>query len=221
MLAVEILDAMKAAGASAEVLLAAIRAAQEIEDKKTAERRARDTERKRKSRASQNVTVTSRDGRGQPVTPCDISDPPCSNTPPVKEDTSSPPRGGSEGASAPVYADSVHELWGEGVPILIDLGMTDRNARGFIGRCLKSTKNDAQLVLGAIQRARDHRVIQPESWITRALSKPNGNGHAQEDRTVVGGIDRVLAKLREFDQPGGGGEPSQGDVRLLSKGRRE
>jgi hypothetical protein len=88
-----------------------------------------------------------------------------------KEDISVP---NGTGAGAPIYTDSRHELWGEGVPILISLGVPERQARSMIGSWLKLTKDDAQAVLGAIQRARDHRAHNPIPWITNALKgQPN------------------------------------------------
>ncbi|MHC2255108.1 hypothetical protein ACVILK_004800 [Bradyrhizobium embrapense] len=92
-----------------------------------------------------------------------------------KEESTKSTEGSSElrsappSASAPVYTDSRHELWGEGAPILISLGVGEKQARSMIGSWLKSTKDDAQAVLGAIQRARDHRVHNPIPWITNAL----------------------------------------------------
>jgi uncharacterized protein YdaU (DUF1376 family) len=119
----------------------------------------------------------------------------------------------------PVYTDSRHELWGEGVAILTQLGTPERSARANIGRWLKHQRDDAQAVLGAIQRARDHRIIDPIPWITRAL---DGGLHVAEDRSVHAGIDRVLARIRDFDssrvESGAGGEPRQADVRLLPQG---
>jgi uncharacterized protein YdaU (DUF1376 family) len=76
-------------------------------------------------------------------------------------------------AGAPVYTDSRHELWGEGVPILISQGVAEKQARSMIGSWLKSTKDDAQAVLGAIQRARDNRVHNPIPWITNSLKVPS------------------------------------------------
>ena len=83
-----------------------------------------------------------------------------------KEDISVP---NGTGSGAPIYTDSRHELWGEGAPILISLGVVEKQARSMIGSWLKSTKDDAQAVLGAIQRARDHRAHNPIPWITNAL----------------------------------------------------
>ncbi len=84
-------------------------------------------------------------------------------------------RSASPAAAAPVYTDSRHELWGEGVPILVSMGIAESGARGNIGRWLKTMRDDAQAVLGAIQRARDNRVVNPVPWITQALAgPPNG-----------------------------------------------
>jgi hypothetical protein len=61
-----VVDALVAAGATAEMIAAAVRAHCEQEDFAKAEKRARDAERQRKSRMSRDVTVT----------PCDSCDTP-------------------------------------------------------------------------------------------------------------------------------------------------
>jgi hypothetical protein len=96
-----------------------------------------------------------------------------------KEDISVP---NGTGAGAPIYTDSRHELWGEGVQILISLGVPKKQARSIIGSWLKSMEDDAQAVLGAIQRARDHRILDPIPWITNAL-KLKGPGN-ERNRSV-------------------------------------
>lgn len=63
MIAPEILDAMKDAGASIEVILAALRADAALADKAVEERRAKDRERQARHRLSRKVTVTPRDSR--------------------------------------------------------------------------------------------------------------------------------------------------------------
>lgn len=78
---------------------------------------------------------------------------------------SEPPSAGS-----PVYTDSRHELWGEGVPILISMGVSNTQSRQMIGTWLKTMHDDAQAVLGAIQRARDNRIHNPIPWITKGLA---------------------------------------------------
>jgi hypothetical protein len=114
------------------------------------------------------------------------------NTEGSSELRSAPPR-----ASAPIYTDSRHELWGEGVPILVSMGVSEHSARGNIGRWLKTMRDDAQAVLGAIQRARDSRVLNPVPWITNALAGPT-NGTAPHDfrthpRSQQSGSAPVLA----------------------------
>lgn len=120
----------------------------------------------------------------------------------------------ASGAAAPIYADSRHELWGEGVSILVALGLAQRAARAQIGRWLRDTQDDAQKVLGAIQRARDHRVIEPIAWITRALTS-QGKPHVAENRSLVAAARRAAERVAGDD---GMGDP-QGEpvVRLVQK----
>jgi uncharacterized protein YdaU (DUF1376 family) len=97
---------------------------------------------------------------------------------------------GSTGAAAPVYTDSRHELWGEAVPILMTLGLSERRSGQMIGSWLKQTGDDVQQVLGAIQRARDHRPQEPIPWITRALKSPKVDNakraHGAHDNFLAG-----------------------------------
>jgi uncharacterized protein YdaU (DUF1376 family) len=90
-------------------------------------------------------------------------------------------------AKHPVYTDSRHELWGEGIPILEQLGISEKSARSNIGRWLKDTADDAQAVLGAIQRARDNRAHNAIPWITNALRTPNGQRPNHANRKSPGG----------------------------------
>jgi hypothetical protein len=75
---VRTLEAMMAAGCSAEQLVAVARAHEAVEQDRVAQRRAADAERQRRSRLSRNVTVTPRDG--------------CDGTPPKKETSPTPPK---------------------------------------------------------------------------------------------------------------------------------
>lgn len=65
-IAPEILEAMKDAGASIDVILAAIRADQALADKVAVERRAKDRERQRRHRKSRAVTPVTRDNCDTP-----------------------------------------------------------------------------------------------------------------------------------------------------------
>lgn len=143
---------------------------------------------------------------------------------PLKELTLTPSVANATGADAPladpVYTDSKHELWGEGVPILRQLGVKDREARSNIGRWLRDASDDAVAVLGAIQRARDHRVIDPVPWITRAIKAPhkleviNGRQQRPQYRDLAESIiQRAHAARGTEPAPGGllahgGGVPS-------------
>lgn len=80
-------SAMAAAGCTALQIAAVVEAHESAEEARRAEKRAKDAERQRKSRASRNVTVTSRDSDGQSVTGCDIAD-----VPPIKETSPAPPK---------------------------------------------------------------------------------------------------------------------------------
>ena len=90
-------------------------------------------------------------------------------------------------AGTPVYRHSRQELWGEGVPILISLGVAEKQARSMIGYWLKLMKDDAQAVLGAIQRARDHCVHNPIPWITNALKVPHEQSTRQHRTNSAAG----------------------------------
>jgi hypothetical protein len=122
----------------------------------------------------------------------------------------------------PVYTDSKHELWGEGVPILVSLGLTDRAARSNIGRWLRDVSDDAQQVLGAIQRARDNRIMNPIPWITRALNTGHGNGQNRQNGGRINPFKATLDGLqRGFElEASGNDEACPPPPRLLSDGRR-
>lgn len=119
------------------------------------------------------------------------------------------------GASRPVYTDSRHELWGEGIPILESLGV--KQSRPIIGRWLKDTKDDAQRVLGAIQRARDARVIDPIPWITRALISENSRvrhgTHRNGGGFALNTIEFAQRAAGQPDCPDHSGRPSAGVLR--------
>jgi len=95
--------------------------------------------------------------------------------------------GGEPPSGGPVYTDSKHELWGEGVAILGQFGIPTKSAKPNIGRWLRDAKDDAQAVLSAIQRARDHRVIDPIPWITQALGGPNGHANRNSGTNPTSG----------------------------------
>jgi uncharacterized protein YdaU (DUF1376 family) len=145
----------------------------------------------------------------------------------VEEDSLFPDGNRTPVASqAPVYADSKHELWGEGTAILVQLGTKEKLARQMIGLWLRDTGDDAATVLAAIQRARDHRVNGPIPWVTRALQTGrSGNGRRDEQSTVAS-AGRLVEAIRGgeatlSERPSILRAAGENDVRLLSPGRRE
>ncbi|MCC8956146.1 hypothetical protein H8B02_22755 [Bradyrhizobium sp. Pear77] len=121
---------------------------------------------------------------------------------------------------APIYTDSRHELWGEGVPILISLGVPEKQARSMIGSWLKLTKDDAQSVLGAIQRARDHRAHNPIPWITNSLKVqhersgsvfPNPASQQSGSAAVLAGVAAAADRRARQRNAAGHGGPISGN----------
>lgn len=111
----------------------------------------------------------------------------------------------SAAVAAPVFADSTHELWHEGVAILVQLGLPERASRSNIGRWLRDAKSDAAKVLGAIQRARDARTRDPVAFVTGALK----TAHAMRGSGFLG----LALEIGQNE------EPSIDHPRLIGSGR--
>jgi hypothetical protein len=112
-IAPEVLDALLAAGASAEMIVAAVKADAANDLARLQQKRTDDASRQRRSRTnramSQDVTVTPRDTCDAPP-PNDIY----SNPPPLSPDASHPPRGRARQAGAfpkPDWADG--QVWSD------------------------------------------------------------------------------------------------------------
>lgn len=105
------------------------------------------------------------------------------------------PRADAPGAAVCISARE--ELRTEGTAILTQAGVPESTARSVIGRWLRQTGDDADLVLGAIRRAREHQAVDPIAWITAAIrsaTPPAGKRHAETideiaDRLIAGGIE--------------------------------
>lgn len=123
--------------------------------------------------------------------------------------------------TTPVYTDSRHELWGEGVPILESLGV--KAPKPIIGKWLRDAKDDAQSVLGAIQRARDARVIDAVPWITRALNTGGTNAATRQNGRGPSAITAAADDLVErfSGEDGGWRGPREDSPRLLPFRRGE
>lgn len=167
-----ILRALQAAGASAEMLIAAVEASHAADLAKKAERRAKDAERQRKSRLSRNVTVTPRDSAGQGVTGCDTPPSPLSpndNSKPLTPLTpqNSEPNGSAAQSAAPVLASPVDRIWAAAPELSALANRPEPAIRSFLGKALKEF--DAELVEPIISAALSVRTGDPCGYITRAL----------------------------------------------------
>jgi hypothetical protein len=107
----------------------------------------------------------------------------------------------ASGADAPPAADPIERCWAEGIPALVAMGVSDREARSCTGRWLRDSRNDGDAVLSAIQRARDHGTKDPIPLVGRILKPLKANGNA-EPRQSVHDVARELAERhREPAEP--------------------
>jgi hypothetical protein len=174
-----ILEAMAAAGATAEMIVAAVKADHVIEEKRRAEKREQAAERKRRSRhaMSRNVTHVTRDIEAESVTGRDtpssqVSSPNGSPTPPPITTPSSPPtHPAADAADAGASRDPRTALFGRGLASLADMtGKTPDSCRSLVGKWLKAADDEAIHVLAAIEDAHRNRIADPVPWINRRLA---------------------------------------------------
>lgn len=89
------------------------------------------------------------------------------------------------------------KLWAEGLPALVALGVSEKQARPIIGRWRRDAGDDCERVLNAILRARDQCPTDPIPWITASLK---GNGNAKTGN-VIPAADRLIERIAEFNKP--------------------
>lgn len=100
---------------------------------------------------------------------------------------------------APAEMTILDRLWIDGKATLVSLGASERQAGSMIGRWLRDCGDDAQRVLGAIQRARDHGTGDPIPFVTRLLNPSNGHGTDRKSpkRTVHDVGDDLIREAEE------------------------
>jgi len=84
---------------------------------------------------------------------------------PVTSNQDSVPTG--TGASQPKTADPAEVIFGYGVPLLVNAGTPDRNARSFLGG-LRKTHGD-KAVVDALRECLRAKPLQPLEWLAAAL----------------------------------------------------
>ena len=105
----------------------------------------------------------------------------------------------------PTYTDPVHELFGEGVPTLVSLGVAEKQARSMIGKWRRDASEDCQAVLAAIVAAREQRVTDPVPWITAALktrTSPNDRNRPRRPSATDNLIAGFAAVAARYDRGG-------------------
>ncbi len=191
-----IIDAMVAAGATAEVIAAAVRADHVISQAKASARRERNRDRMRVVRAG---AQTSAHNDAQTRTKAHRNPP--SKVPPItplNTPQDSEPIGSAAGA-APAYEveivgeDPKAKLFRIGKTVLVSFGVAERRTGSLIGQWLKS-KNDPVGLLAAIQFARDQNVAEPVAYVSAIVSgkgKQNGGNGA-----LASAADDLIARRK-------------------------
>lgn len=107
---------------------------------------------------------------------------------PTKEQINNIPVG-EEASSEPVGVSILTKaLWNEGVRFLVSKGVSEKNARSFIGKCRKSS-DDAK-ILSAIEAAQKAGTEDPVPYITKALSASGGKNRFGQEETKAERIAR-------------------------------
>lgn len=117
-----------------------------------------------------------------------------------REDKKEPEPNGS-GPAEPVEVTPLQRVWSEGVPNLVALGVSEKQARSVIGLWLKDAGDDPLRVLGAIQRSREHAAANPIPWITAGFAKIASKRKTSDDRRneLLAALDGPGPVLRVID----------------------
>jgi hypothetical protein len=215
----EVMRALVAAGATSEMLIAAVEADQAIDAARLAAKRAKDAERQRRNRAR-----TSTLSRGLPVTdvtPLNVPPHPPITTPSSEEASA------SSGATAPQALPGQPEIkdriWLElPAPLAVLGGKTEAQVRTFLGKALKV--HDPPAVYTAGLAALQSKSGDPFAYIVRVLAPTAArkNTHAGKAESLSDRARSIADKLRAAEQsvpPIGGGGPGGYPPRLLSDRR--
>ena len=99
--------------------------------------------------------------------------------------------GGSGGTR--VDNDPLQDLWSEGIGLLRQLGVSEKQARSNVGLWLKS--HQPQIVLTRIREAARQRIGGPIPWITMGLGGKNG----KHGNPTMGAFDDLITRSEGGD----------------------
>src|SRR5262245_3114772 len=94
-------------------------------------------------------------------------------------------------------------LYRLGKPILISLGVSERNAGSVIGRWLK-TQNDPAGILAVLEYAAANAVAEPISYVTACLSSKDSK---REKSSLAETARQLSEQARELEAKSGIGRP--------------
>jgi hypothetical protein len=159
------LDALVAAGATVEQIVALVKADMAERETAIAEKRAKDAERQRRHRESRDVTVTSCDSRDtpSPLSPPKKDPTPQKITPPISPN----PEDLSVGTDPPLTADEVVEAWNtrmvpQGFPAVRRL--TGHRQRQLAARLRENTIDDWRDAMSALEKSRFCKGDNDRGW---------------------------------------------------------
>jgi hypothetical protein len=190
-----VLDALLAAGATAEQIAAVVKADAVEQESRKAAKRTNDAERQRRHRARNGkkpltVTPCHAKSRGHSVTSRDTSSTasrdaigprsldlfeplvtPAKTIDPMPEDILSP------------MEDPKTRLWREGRTILIGRGIAERQASSLLGKWLKDVEGDAVGLLEALRSSERVSIIgSPIAYLTNLIKGRTNNGTSKRSR---------------------------------------
>ena len=187
MIAAAVIDALVAAGATAEMIAAAIKADLALEEAKLAAKRAKNAQRMRTVRERARTAAHS-DAQTRTA-----ADPP--NVPPH------PPKYTPQG-SAPserptvVGEDPRATLFREGKTLLASFGVAEKRTGALLGQWLKQ-RDDPEGLLAAIRFARDQNVAEPVAYVSTVF---HGNAHGKRPPTLASAADDLITRAENFER---------------------
>jgi hypothetical protein len=99
----------------------------------------------------------------------------------------------AQGGALPTPRDAI---FGLGVPLLIEGGQSERNARAFLGK-LRKTRSDTE-VREALERCALEKPLEPVAWLQAALSSKRSTANGQSRESWRSSDAAVIRKGREL-----------------------
>ncbi|MEP9376184.1 hypothetical protein ABLE91_05680 [Aquabacter sp. CN5-332] len=217
-----ILDALLAAGATADMIVAAVKADAAQEEQRLMEKRGKDAERKRRSRSSamsRGQDVTDADGRGQGVTAADtphpeerkVSPDPSKETQPLPPTPSASPQ-----ALTPRGRAGDFETFWQAYPRKIGKDGAEKAFAKAIQRTPGLTVEAMVSALEAYRRFKppDQDFCHPATWLNQGRWNDDWTGNCEADR----GSGTLAFRGAAHSRAGGGSRVGISDPLIAAVG---